>query len=57
MTGKVSTANGHAKVVPGSYAAKLRVSFFWPFDGDYWVLDHGNDDGWAIVGEPGGTFL
>ena len=55
--GKASSAEGHATVVPDSDGAKLKVSFFWPFYGDYWVLDHGDEYDWAIVGEPGGTFL
>ena len=34
--------------------AKLRVSFFRPFYGDYWVLalGSGQDYGWVLVGEP-----
>ena len=51
-------ARGKARVVPRSDNAKLKVSFFGPFYvGDYWVLDHGDDYGWSIVGEPGGTYL
>ncbi len=51
-------ARGKARVVPGSNNAKLKVSFFGPFYvGDYWVLDHADDYGWSIVGEPGGTYL
>lgn len=48
---------GKAKVVPGSGNAKLRVSFFGPFYGDYWVLDRAEDYSWAIVGEPSGRYL
>jgi apolipoprotein D and lipocalin family protein len=55
--GKASEAEGHATVVPGSNGTKLKVSFFWPFYGDYWVLDRGDDYDWAIVGEPEGEFL
>ena len=36
--GRVDDIKGRAKVVDGSGNAKLRVSFFWPFYGDYWVL-------------------
>ncbi|WP_109482323.1 lipocalin family protein [Paraburkholderia sp. C35] len=51
-------ARGKARVVPRSDNAKLKVSFFGPFYvGDYWVLDHGDDYGWSIVGEPSGTYL
>ena len=50
-------AEGRAEVVEGSNNAKLRVSFFGPFYGDYWVLDHATDYSWAIVGEPSGKYL
>ena len=40
--------------MPGSGNAKLRVSFFRPFYGDYWILALGGgaDYGWVLVGEP-----
>lgn len=57
LDGKVETATGKAKVVEGSNNAKLRVSFFGPFYGDYWVLDRADDYSWAIVGEPSGRYL
>ena len=41
----------------GSQNAKLRVSFFWPFYGNYWVLDHGDAYDWSIIGEPSGRYL
>ena len=52
-TGKVEQADGIAKVVAGSHGAKLRVSFFRPFYGDYWILDLDPDYRWVLVGEPG----
>ncbi len=55
--GKLKTATGRAKIVEGSDGAKLRVSFFGPFWGDYWVLDRADDYSWAIVGEPSGRYL
>jgi apolipoprotein D and lipocalin family protein len=56
--GRVRTAEGKAKIVPGSGNAKLKVSFFGPFFfGDYWVLDHAEDYSWSIVGEPTGKYL
>ncbi len=57
LQGKSKQANGQAKVVEGSQNAKLRVSFFGPFYGDYWVLDHAEDYSWSIVGEPSGRYL
>lgn len=53
----LETAEGQAYVVEDSLNAKLRVSFFWPFYGNYWVLDHGDNYNWVIVGEPSGRYL
>jgi apolipoprotein D and lipocalin family protein len=55
--GKSSEARGRAIVVDGETKAKLKVSFFGPFYGDYWILDHADDYGWSIVGEPSGRYL
>lgn len=45
-------ATGQAYVVEGSGNARLRVSFFWPFYGDYWVFGLDPDYRWAVVGSP-----
>jgi apolipoprotein D and lipocalin family protein len=50
-------ANGIAKVVPGSNNSKLKVSFFRPFYGDYWVIDLAEDYSWVLVGEPAGKYF
>ena len=50
--GNIEEALGTAKVVDGSGNAKLRVSFFWPFYGDYWILALDNTYQWVLVGEP-----
>jgi apolipoprotein D and lipocalin family protein len=55
--GPVKTASGKAKLVDQSSGAKLKVSFFGPFYGDYWVLDHDENYRWSIVGEPSGRYL
>ena len=55
--GKRSEARGIAKVVDRRSNAKLKVSFFRPFYGDYWILDHADDYSWSIVGEPSGRYL
>lgn len=57
LDGKFKQATGKAKLVEGSNGAKLKVSFFGPFYGDYWVLDRGDDYSWSIVGEPSGRYL
>jgi apolipoprotein D and lipocalin family protein len=50
-------AEGQAYAVEGSNNARLRVSFFWPFFGDYWVIGLDPDYRWAVVGEPGRRWL
>ena len=54
--GTIDDARGRAKIVDPS-GAKLKVSFFGPFYGDYWVLDHADNYSWSIVGEPSGRYL
>ncbi len=50
--GSVTEAKGKATVVEGSGNARLKVSFFWPFSGNYWVIGLDPDYRWAVVGEP-----
>jgi apolipoprotein D and lipocalin family protein len=50
--GSVEEATGHAEPVPGSGNAKLRVTFFWPFYGDYQVLSLDAGYQAVLVGEP-----
>ena len=50
--GRIKKAEGRAKVVDQVTNAKLKVSFFWPFYGDYWILQVDPDYQYAIVGEP-----
>lgn len=57
VDGALRTAEATARVVEGSGNAKLKVTFFWPFEGDYWVLDHAPDYSWSIVGEGSGQYL
>jgi len=51
--GLFKSVTGQAKVVKGSNNAKLKVSFFWPFWGNYWIiqLDQENYQ-WAVVSDP-----
>ena len=37
--------------------SKLKVTFFWPFSGDYWIVDLDSEYRWAIVGDPGRKYL
>jgi len=57
LNGKESYIKGKAFVVPGTNNAKLKVQFFWPFKGDYWVIDLAEDYSYAVVSEPGKKYL
>jgi apolipoprotein D and lipocalin family protein len=50
--GELSEVSGVArKADEDGSAAKLEVSFFWPFWGDYWILAV-DEDRYALVGAP-----
>ena len=57
VDGPEKRVEGRAKIVPDSGNARLKVSFFGPFYGDYWILDRADDYSWSIVGEPSGRYL
>jgi len=57
LDGKESSALGRARVVDGATNAKLEVSFFRPFWGDYWIVDLADDYSYAVVGHPGRDYL
>lgn len=55
--GKIRTAKGKAWVIDKNTNAKLKVSFFWPFAGDYWIIDLGETYEFAVVGHPERKYL
>jgi apolipoprotein D and lipocalin family protein len=55
--GKYKKAKGTAKVVDKQTGAKLKVTFFWPFYGDYWIIKLGADYNYAVVGTPNRKYL
>ena len=55
--GKLKQAKGKAKVVDKNTGAKLKVTFFWPFSADYWIIDLGEDYDYAVVGTPNRKYL
>lgn len=55
--GRLREAKGRAWVVDRESNAKLKVSFFWPFRGDYWIIDLGKDYEYAVVGTPNRKYL
>ena len=55
--GKEDTIKGTARVADGVTNAKLKVTFFWPFSGDYWIIDLGERYEYAVVSNPERTYL
>ena len=55
--GKATRAKAKAWAVPGSGNAKLKVRFFWPFTGNYWIIDLAGDYSYAVVGDPTRKYL
>ncbi|MEW6652941.1 MAG: lipocalin family protein [Bacteroidota bacterium] len=56
--GKLDDVNGKAFVVEGSGNSKLKVQFFWPFRGDYWIIDlDKNNYSYAVVGTPSRKYM
>ena len=57
MKGGKKDITGKAFRVKGS-TAKLKVQFFWPFRGDYWIISLDQKDySYAVVSEPKRKFL
>jgi len=55
--GKAKQAKGKAKVVDKTTGGKLKVTFFRPFYGDYWIIKLGSNYDYAVVGTPNRKFL
>ena len=55
--GEPDQAAGKAFVVEGSNNSKLRVQFFWPFRGDYWIIELDPLYKYAVVGTPSRKYL
>jgi apolipoprotein D and lipocalin family protein len=57
INGKQSYIKGKAFVVKNSGNAKLKVQFFWPFKGKYWIIDLADDYTYAVVSHPNKKYL
>ena len=57
VNGKESYIKGKAFVEENSGNAKLKVQFFWPFKGKYWIIDLAEDYSYAVVGHPNKKYL
>lgn len=57
LDGELRDIEGKAWVVDTKTNAKLKVQFFWPFSGDYWIIELDSDYRWAVVGHPNRNYL
>jgi apolipoprotein D and lipocalin family protein len=57
LDGPEDVAEGRARVVDRETRAKLEVSFFSLFWGDYWIIDLGPEYEYAVVGHPSRDYL
>lgn len=57
VDGDLNEAEGRAWITDKVTQAKLKVRFFWPFSGNYWIIDLGKDYEYSVVGEPDRKYL
>jgi apolipoprotein D and lipocalin family protein len=57
LDGPLKESKGKAEVVDTQTNAKLKVWFFWPFKGNYWIIELDDEYQWAVVGEPARKYL
>jgi lipocalin len=53
----VKQSKGVAWIPDKTYPAKLKVRFFWPFSGDYWILWLDPSYRFVLVGDPSLKYL
>jgi apolipoprotein D and lipocalin family protein len=54
---KKTSTEGVAWVPDAKSPGKLKVQFFWPFSGDYWIMYLDQDYKYVLVGDPGHKYL
>lgn len=55
--GELNYVTGKAFVSKNSGNSKLKVEFFFPFRGKYWIIELADDYSYAIVGHPNRKYL
>lgn len=54
---KLKNIKGVAWVPNSNFPGRLKVRFFWPFSGNYWVIALDKDYNYALVGDPSRKYL
>lgn len=63
VTNRCDTRDGSDEAIGNAWApdpakpGQLKVSFFWPFRSDYWIIGLDSDYRWAVVGNPNRKYL
>lgn len=57
LDGKLKKAKGFAKVPDPNEPGRLKVYFFWPFGGDYLILDLDENYQWVLIGSNTRNYL
>jgi lipocalin len=57
LDGKKSVSVGKAKIPDPNVPSKLKVSFFWFFYGDYFVMELDPNYQWALIGSNSDNYL
>jgi len=57
LDGQKSEAIGKARIPDPNIPSKLKVSFFWFFYGDYFVLELDENYQWAVIGSSSDNYL
>jgi len=55
--GTLKTAKGTAWVPDPAYPGRLKVTFFWPFAGNYYIMALDENYSYALVGDPSRKYL
>ena len=54
---KYKTAEGTAWIPDADFPARLKVRFFWPFSGNYYIMALAENYSYALVGDPSRKYL
>lgn len=55
--GTTTSSKGIAWIPDKNSPSKLKVQFFWPFSGNYWIMELDKDYKYVLVGEPSFKYL
>jgi lipocalin len=54
---KSTSSKGIAWIPDKNSPAKLKLQFFWPFSGNYWIMDLDKEYRYVLVGDPSVKYL